>query len=305
MSGSAMSWSTMRVRNGDGSSTVYKVHESLGGSAAEQFVLGGPPSGHYGNPISPTSVMVPQEVFGSPCGHHLHTASPHSFGGPFGPHHQLGAASPNVIVVESGTDDDGGGYDESAEQYAGAPVTATPSKSRSKSRRRSKRPEWCTLTTNVCIMGGVLAGLAFVIGYMYLIEAIVDRTVPTHHDSPRYGHKDFPKKEEDPPIIQIVKDGKVVESQQLRGSGEQILTHPYVYVLPGETTGSRPAAQVIEVGREAAVPVESRGGESRPEPKEKKRQEIKDPILAELNSLHRDYSPDPDAKSRNGVGENV
>lgn len=301
-----MSWSTMRVRNGDGSSTVYKVHESLGGTAAEQFVLGGcdsygPPSGHYGNPISPTSVMVPQEVFGSPCGHH-HPASPPSFGGPFGPHHQVGAASPNVIVVEGGTDDDGGGYDETAEQYRGAPVTTTPSKS--KSRRRPKRPEWCSLTTNVCIMGGVFAGLAFVIGYMYLIEAIVNRTVPTHHDSPRYGHKEFPKKE-DMPMIQIVKGGVVVESQQLRGSGEQILTHPYVYVVPDEATGNRPAAQVIEVGREVAVPVESQGGESRPEPKEKKRQEIKDPILAELNLLHRDYSPDPDAKSRHDVGENV
>ena len=166
-----MSWSTMRVKNGDGSSTVYKVHESLGGGAAEQFVLGGcdgvygPPPGHYGNPISPTSVMVPQEVFGSPCGHHHHhqPASPHSFGGPFGPHHQLGAASPNVIVVESGTGGDGGGYDEAAEHCAAAPVATTPSKS--KSRRRPKRPEWCALTTNVCIIGGVFAGLAFVIGY--------------------------------------------------------------------------------------------------------------------------------------------
>lgn len=260
----------MKVRNADGSSTVYKVHESMDGMNPVEYVA--PGLVEYNLP-SPTSVMQPDmNVHGAPMPHYY---SPYSS--------ERQSSSPNVRFVESGNDNMPQNTSVPAEPSQ-PDTTTSPSKSRR--RRKLKKPEWCSKTSNICLVGGILLALGLIVGYVFLIEAIVSRSVPTHSKSPRYGHKikeDVP--EDMSPQVQAVK-GIVVQPQQLRGAPiavQQLPRTKYIYILPEDSE-----SRYIEIATEEKVVIANNGPkeilQSKPKPA--------------LNVLERSYNPKNSNKSR-------
>jgi len=148
------SWQTIRLRNADGTSSVYKVHDSVNthnhdvfnssssmssASLPPQVILGGSTGGgrihHYGHAGSPMPVAMSGSTASPYYGHNTlystHSAQPHS-------------QSPMVIVNTN------------------------------KKRRKNNCTNKCNTSSNpLCITFGVILSLLVIIGYVCLIVALI------------------------------------------------------------------------------------------------------------------------------------
>ena len=151
---SMASWQTIRLRNADGTSSVYKVHDSVNthdhdvfnssssmssASLPPQVILGGSTGGgrihHYGHAGSPMPVAMSGSTASPYYGHNTlystHSAHPHS-------------QSPMVIVKPT------------------------------KKRRKSNCANRCNTSSNpLCITFGVILSLLVIVAYVCLIVALI------------------------------------------------------------------------------------------------------------------------------------
>jgi hypothetical protein len=189
---------TMRSRNPDGSSTVYHVHEGV--------MMSRPP------PPPPAHYYVGEGGGGGPASHHgigLDRASyanympssymPYDHGHPnFGMQYpQQQQRRPNVAFYKDDDDDEGDDdgatdeYDDTEDDgsyatdvvesrslvpYSSSSSSSIPPSTKDATNRDGRRSPWCSRNSTPCILVGMIFGIGFIVGYVFLIEAIVARS---------------------------------------------------------------------------------------------------------------------------------
>lgn len=196
-------WQTMRARNPDGTSTVYRVHESMTGGGGG-LVGGAAPAYGAGGPNIHTVIGAGGSSGG--CNHtnnnnnNVMYATPASRYPPYHDPYQVGGAtSPNIVFVKSSNDDEGGyndydddsGDDSSDSDEEGTPHTASSSAYDEPSvqsnnnnncccnnNNRRSTPRCSSRNTPFCIGSSMLFAVGFIVGYVFLIDFLVDVRAP-------------------------------------------------------------------------------------------------------------------------------
>ena len=159
------SFQTMRQVNPDGSSTVYHVHDSINGGMGglqPQVVLGG--SGG-GIPLQQQHHIMSSQQQQAPIS-----------GGivyPYGQQQQ-----PNIVYVQS--DEYSDSDVESDDEESSALVQH---QHQSQQSPRNKRIKCCLnskSTSTICILTSIIFAISFIIGYIFLIDAIVTNNRNNH-----------------------------------------------------------------------------------------------------------------------------
>ena len=162
------SFQTVRTRNADGTSTVYQIHESMNGSGG----MSGLPPGVLGGGGMPSN-----GGYGAPYGQQQHQ-------------HQ-----PNVVYVQQQTDNnytsdnesndnDNDSDSDSDDEQPLSPTTSTALIQQSFSNSKSKRccrPR--STTSPICIILGILIAISFIVGYIFMIDAIVTHNRTKAHSN--------------------------------------------------------------------------------------------------------------------------
>ena len=194
-----MAFQTIRTRNPDGTSTVYHVHESM----ANSVPIGGIPG----------------------CG------GPHQlYGG--APGNIYGGQQPNIVYVQSRDDtndddddeSDDDGYEQPTNSSTSVESTALVTQSSTNKRRRRRLCQPSKSTSPLCIATGIIIAISFIIGYIFMIEAIVNhnRNRPSVQASLRSGSSGvspspkYPQQQPSPPLPKseyTVQDGSVLQEQ--------------------------------------------------------------------------------------------
>ena len=194
-----MAFQTIRTRNPDGTSTVYHVHESM----ANSVPIGGIPG----------------------CG------GPHQlYGG--APGNIYAGQQPNVVYVQSRDDTnddedeeaDDDGYEEPTNSSTSVESTALVTQSSTNKRRRRRLCQPSKSTSPLCIATGIIIAISFIIGYIFMIEAIVNhnRNRPSVQASLRSGSSGvspspkYPQQQPSPPLPKseyTVPDGSALQEQ--------------------------------------------------------------------------------------------
>jgi len=160
------SFQTMRQVNPDGSSTVYHVHDSInggmGGGLPPQVVLGG---GSGGIPLQQTHHIMSQQQ-----------QAPIS-GGMVYPSYGQQQQQPNIVYVQSDE------YSDSDVESDNEESTALVQHNQSQSPKNKRRIKCCLnskSTSTICILTSILFAISFIIGYIFLIDAIVTNNRNNH-----------------------------------------------------------------------------------------------------------------------------
>ena len=166
------SFQTMRQANPDGTSTVYHVHDSInggmGGGLPPQVVLGG---GGGGIPLQQT--------------HHIMSSqqqAPISAGIVYP---SYGQQPNNIVYVQSDEYSDSDVESDNEESSA-----LVQHNQQSQSSPKNKRRIKCCLnsksTSTICILTSIIFAISFIIGYIFLIDAIVTNNRNNHTSNPNY-----------------------------------------------------------------------------------------------------------------------
>ena len=162
------SFQTMRQVNADGSSTVYHVHDSInggmGGGLPPQVILGG----GGGIPLQQQQqhIMSSQQQQAPISGGIVY---------PYGQQQQ----QPNIVYVQSDEYSEDSDY-ESDNEESTALVQRQHNQSQSP---RNKRKKCCLnskSTSTICILTSILFAISFIVGYIFLIDAIVTNNRNNH-----------------------------------------------------------------------------------------------------------------------------
>lgn len=190
----ASAYRTMRSRNPDGSSTVYRVHESVLHGAAGVAPAPAPPGRYYGGGggIPPPPGLAPNATYApyAPSSYTPYngpTSYSHYDGGMHYPQQQQQQRQqPHVVFVRGDDEADDDWEDEVPDGHNGdgesqlVPFSSSSSSSSSvmsyePEERTSRRP-WCARNSLPCILSGMILAIGFVTGYVFLVEAIVDHS---------------------------------------------------------------------------------------------------------------------------------
>jgi len=160
------SFQTMRQVNADGSSTVYHVHDSInggmGGGLPPQVVLGG---GSGGIPLQQTHHIMSQQQ-----------QAPIS-GGMVYPSYGQQQQQPNIVYVQSDE------YSDSDVESDNEESTALVQHNQSQQSPRNRKIKCCLnskSTSTICILTSIIFAISFIIGYIFLIDAIVTNNRNNH-----------------------------------------------------------------------------------------------------------------------------
>lgn len=148
-------WQTMRGSNPDGSSTVYRVHESM---------MGGGIAGAYG---------------GGGAGGKMYSASPYSHGdhNPNAMNYQQ--RNNNEPGTDAGSNTNGGGQQHPNSSTDTSPATVTEDEIvplafyEDDDEEEIEGHERCSHTTPLCFFVSILFAISFIVGYCFMIEAVV------------------------------------------------------------------------------------------------------------------------------------
>lgn len=155
LSANDLAWQTVRAQNADGTSTVYRVHESVGVNGM-QYVAGG---GAFGGG---TGVL-----YGAPAP--TNNVQGISMGVPPG-YNSYGNNGETVIFIPNNDDDS---ETDSDDEEAAMVVATAPD-------AKPKKAPRCSKTTPCCIGSGVVLAVGFLVGYIFLIEFFVSNRPPPH-----------------------------------------------------------------------------------------------------------------------------
>lgn len=156
-----MAFQTIRGRNPDGSTTVYHVHESVmhGGAGA-----GG---GMYAGDNNSMIYGTQSSAYGT------------SYGGQFGPHtqhhhpyqHHHQQQQPYIVYAQRQHDSEAESSDDDNDEEATRAISPV------QSQRGILRsiPRSCHRTSIPCVLFGILMAISFIVGYVYMVESIVNR----------------------------------------------------------------------------------------------------------------------------------
>lgn len=165
------SFQTMRQVNPDGSSTVYHVHDSINsnGGLPPQVILGG---GGGGIPLQQQTQHIMSQQQAPISGGIVYPS--------YGQQQQ-----PNIVYVQS--DEYSDSDVESDYEESSALVQHNQSQ---QSPRNSKKRIKCCLnsksTSTICILTSIIFAISFIIGYIFLIDAIVTNNRNNHTSNPNY-----------------------------------------------------------------------------------------------------------------------
>ena len=159
------SFQTMRQVNPDGTSTVYHVHDSINnnvGGLPPHVVLGG--GGGGGIPLQQQHHIMSQQQ------------APISGGivYPYGQQQQ----QPNIVYVQS--DEYSDSDVESDDEESTALVQHNQYQQSPKSKKRIKCCLNSKSTSTICILTSIIFAISFIIGYIFLIDAIVTNNRNNH-----------------------------------------------------------------------------------------------------------------------------
>jgi len=162
------SFQTMRQVNPDGTSTVYHVHDSINGGMVgglpPQVVLGG----GGGIPLQQTHhIMSQQQQQQAPIS-----------GGMVYPSYGQQQQQPNIVYVQSDE------YSDSDVESDNEESTALVQHNQSQQSPKNKKRIKCCLnsksTSTICILTSIIFAISFIIGYIFLIDAIVTNNRNNH-----------------------------------------------------------------------------------------------------------------------------
>ncbi|KAL7552578.1 hypothetical protein ACHAWF_015818 [Thalassiosira exigua] len=153
---SNMTWQAMRAHNADGTSTVYRVHDSMMYGPGGTMPRNGIPCRGDDRVINHGNMQYDCAV----------PESSSSFM-PYHPH----TARANVVYLERNDHENDEGDDESDGEDPSSPTISAP---------KPQRAPRCSSTSPFCITTGIVLALSFIVGYCFLIEAMVTRR-KNHH----------------------------------------------------------------------------------------------------------------------------
>ncbi len=175
-----MAFQTIRGRNPDGSTTVYRVHESVihGGAST---VGGGDGAMYFGDCSSNTNSMVYGGAQQSAYYHGAPSHAGHMIGSQHQPYQQLlhpTTTQPyNIVYAQQYNDTDHESSDEDEDETRAISPIGQPSTASHRQRGFMKR---CNRTSVPCVLVGILMAISFIVGYVFMLEAIVNRSRPSH-----------------------------------------------------------------------------------------------------------------------------
>ena len=148
-----MAFQTIRGRNPDGSTTVYHVHESV--------MHGGAGGGMYAGDNNSMIYGTQSSAYGT------------SYGGQFGPHtqHHHQQQQPYIVYAQRQHDSEA----ESSEDDNDEEATRAISPVQSQRGVLRSIPRSCHRTSIPCVLFGILMAISFIVGYVYMVESIVNR----------------------------------------------------------------------------------------------------------------------------------
>jgi hypothetical protein len=174
-----MAFQTIRGRNPDGSTTVYRVHESVihggaGGNGGMYFgdcssnttnsmMYGAQPSA-YGAPPPYAGHMIGSQHHHQPYQQQVHPPQPYNI---------VYAQRSNNMDTDYESSDDEQEGDTRAIATIGRPLSTPSHRQRGFMRR-------CNRTSIPCVLLGILMAISFIVGYVFMLEAIVNRSRPSH-----------------------------------------------------------------------------------------------------------------------------